>query len=232
MTGAGSETELDGTFTVVVHERDRVNSELLADHLDGSPYLEVVGTSVTSEATLDLVNLREPDLVVSHADAPRNGSLRLAQRLRAKNPATPLVVFGVDAGPSTTVEYLEAGAISYVREDDGLEALDSALRDVLSDRSRLDPEVGYRVVRRLAQLAEICRRKGLDAGRLQRLTPREREVLELLGEGLTNAQIADRMYVEVSTVKSHVHSILEKLEVHDREEAARYLLLVDEDGDD
>lgn len=232
MTGAGSETELDGTFTVVVHERDRVNSELLADHLDGSPYLEVVGTSVTSEATLDLVNLREPDLVVSHADAPRNGSLRLAQRLRAKTPATPLVVIGVDAGPSTTVEYLEAGAISYVREDDGLEALDSALRDVLSDRSRLDPEVGYRVVRRLAQLAEICRRKGLDAGRLQRLTPREREVLELLGEGLTNAQIADRMYVEVSTVKSHVHSILEKLEVHDREEAARYLLLVEEDGDD
>jgi two-component system nitrate/nitrite response regulator NarL len=60
------------------------------------------------------------------------------------------------------------------------------------------------------------------------LTPREREILELIGQGLTNQEIADRLVIEVGTVKNHVHSILQKLEVGNRQDAAAYLALIEE----
>lgn len=218
--------------TVVIHELDRVNGDLMTDHLSELGYLDVGGCSVTVEGALELVEQHDPDLVVSHADAPANGSLRLAQQLRARELETDLVVIGVPVDPGTTLEYLEGGAVAYLTVDAGLKELDERLRDVLEGRTRHDPAVQYLAIRRLARLAELCRESGLDVGRLQRLTLREREVLDLLGEGLTNREIADRLTVEVSTVKSHVHSILEKLNAPTREQAARYLLLARQERED
>jgi len=226
MTGA--DAELQETHSVLLYERDRVNCELLADRLADRSYLEVVGTSVTPETTLELIESREPDLVVAHGGVPNNGALRLAQQLRARQDGPDLVVFGIVDDAGVVLEYLESGATACLPDGAGLDDLDRTIRAVLAERVRLDPEVTYRTVRRLAQLAEICQRNGLDVSRLKRLTPREHEVLRLLGEKLSNQEIAERLYVELSTVKSHVHSILEKLEVASREEAARYLLLSEE----
>ncbi|MDP2496396.1 MAG: response regulator transcription factor [Candidatus Palauibacterales bacterium] len=228
----GPTSEEASTYTVVVHERDRVNGDLMTDHLSELGYLDVVGIAVTSDEALSLIDREEPDLVLSHANAPYNGSLRLAQQLRAGDQDCLLVVIGMTDDPGATLEYLEAGAAAYIGEDSGLEALDQTLREVVDGRTSLDPAVTFMAIRRLARLKEICQESGLDVGRLQRLTPREREVLNLLGEGLTNREIADRLTVEVSTVKSHVHSILEKLDAPTRNEAARYLLLASgENGD-
>lgn len=230
MTGADGEPQ--GTHTVLLYERDRVNCELLADRLSDWSYLEVVGTSVTPETILELVDSREPDLVVAHGGVPHNGALRLAQQLRARQERPDLVVFGIADDSSVTLEYLESGATACLPDAASLDDLDRTLRAVLARRAPLDPEVAYRAVHRLAQLAEICQRNGLDVSRLQRLTSREQEVLKLLGEKLSNREIADRLYVELSTVKSHVHSILEKLEVASRDEAARYLLLSEEEDEE
>ena len=219
-------------YTVVIHERDRVNGDLMTDHLSELDFLTVLGTTVTVEGALELIEYEHPDLVVSHADAPHNGSLRLAQQIRARDLDTDLVVIGVSIDPGETLEYLEGGAVAYLTKDSGLEELDRRIREVLDGRTSMDPAVQYRAIRRLARLSEMCRESGLDVGRLQRLTPREREVLGLLGEGLTNAEIAGRLTVEVSTVKSHVHSILDKLNAPTREQAARYLLLAGDDGGD
>lgn len=217
--------ELDGTHAVLLHERDQVDCELLADHLSGWPYLEIAGCSVSVERSLELVKADGPDLVVAHVDAPDDGILRLALELRARAADVDLVVFGLQPDPETVLEYLEAGATACLPEAAGLEELDATLRAVLARRAHLDPEVAYRAIRRLAELAEICRQSGLEVGRLERLTPREREILGLLGQRLSNREIADRLYIEVGTVKNHVHAILDKLEVSTRQDAARYLLL-------
>lgn len=229
-----SSSSPDSPYRVIVHERTELNCDLLADRLSGDAHLEVVGSAVAEDAVLDLVRSREPHLVVCRAGTSDGAALRLAEKLRApvRDSGLDLVVFGVDPDPAIIVEYLEAGASTCLPQDAGLDELNRTIREVVAGETRLPPAVVYRAVRRLACLSALCRENGLDASRLQRLTPREREVLGLLGEGLTNAEIADRLFVEVSTVKSHVHSILDKLDVPTRDEAARYLLLTGDDEDD
>lgn len=224
----------DDSYRVVVHERTELNCNLLADRLSGHSRLKVVGTAVAEEAVLDLVKSREPDLVLSRAGRSDNNALRLAEELHLldSDGEIDLVVFGVDPDPAIIVEYLEAGASTCLPQDAGLDELDRSILEVVDGETRLPPAVVYRAVRRLARLSHLCQQTGLDASRLQLLTPREREVLDLLGEGLTNAEIADRLFVEVSTVKSHVHSILDKLDVPTRDEAARYLLLTGRDEEE
>lgn len=232
MTRSGSPP--DGSYRVVVHDRTELDCNLLADRLSGDAHLDVVGAAVAEDAVLDLVKSREPDLVVTRAATSDGAALRLAEKLRGFGSGREfeLVAYGVDRDPAVMAEYLEAGASTCLPQDAGLDELNRTIREVVDGETRLPPAVTYQVVRRLARLSDLCQQNGLDASRLQRLTPREREVLDLLGEGLTNAEIADRLFVEVSTVKSHVHSILDKLDVPTRKEAARYLLLTGSDGDD
>jgi DNA-binding NarL/FixJ family response regulator len=224
----------DVPYRIVVHDRTELDCNLLADRLSGDAHLEVVGTAVAEDAVLELVKSREPDLVVTRAAGSDGAALQLAEKLRGfgSDREFELVAYGVDRDPAVMAEHLEAGASTCLSQDASLDELNRTIREVADGETRLPPAVAYQVVRRLARLSDLCQQNGLDASRLQRLTPREREVLDLLGEGLTNAEISDRLFVEVSTVRSHVHSILDKLGVPTRSEAARYLLLTgsEEDG--
>lgn len=210
--------------SLLLYERSEMRCDLLAGRLSELDYVEVVGAAVSLDETREALARRNPDLLVASRHVPEDGALRLARRLRGSEQNTALVVVGL-ADRGAVVEFLEAGATGYVLEDEDVEDLDATLRAVLADRLPLTPEVAFRVTDRLAELAHLCEQKGLKVGRLDRLTSREREVLERLGERLSNREIADRLHVEVSTVKFHVHNILEKLEVANRREAARYLLL-------
>lgn len=218
-----------GSCSVVLYARDTIHCEALAERFADWPHVRVVGYGTTTDRALELVDREAPDVVLGHADGPFEETLRLARGLRAGGRPVDLILFGVEDDVPTVVQYLEAGAATCVLESDGLDRLDRAIRGVMDGRAELDPRVAYQVARRLAVLSEICDRNGLDVTRLRSLTDREREVLQLLGRRLSNREIANRLYVEVSTVKSHVHSILEKLQVAGRKEAARYLLLSEED---
>jgi DNA-binding NarL/FixJ family response regulator len=210
---------------LLLHEPDSLDAELLAGELEKLEDIEIIGSAETTEAAINLVRSREPNLVVSDANAPGDQTLRLARKLRARPTAPRLLVFGVDDDPGLTLEYLEAGADSVLSRETALADLRLSVRYLLAGRTFLDPTLVNRAVRRLAELAEVCESTRIDGSRLERLTPRENEVLELLGEDLTNAAIADRLDVKISTVKSHVHSVLDKLEVPTRDRAARYLQL-------
>lgn len=215
------------TCSLLIHTPSSLKAELLRGHFTERSDFEVVGAGATYEETVELARRWQPDVIVVHDGTPDGGALPVVKELSASREASDVVVFGVADEASIKLEFLEAGARSCVAEGASLEELENAFREIHRGHTSLDSDLAYRTIGRLARLSTLCERMGLDMSRLQRLTSREEEVLELLGEALTNAEIADRLSVAVSTVKSHVHSILDKLDAPNRRWAARYLLLTE-----
>lgn len=208
---------------VGIQEPDGVTRDAVRERVEAVEGIRVVWTAASPEDALARASEPETQVVLSSARHP--GTLELARRLRSRSPRPDLVVWGVDDAPGEVVRWVESGATGCLGLADPPRDLSSAVRRVAGDRTRFSAEATYRMARRLAELASLCESNGLEASRLSRLTPREREVLELVGRRLSNAEIAERLVIEVSTVKTHVHHILEKLGVGSRQDAARFLLL-------
>lgn len=165
------------------------------------------------------------DAVVAAADLSGDDALRLAGQLRGGPDAPFLVITGLPPSDPILVQYLEAGADAYLTEELSLGGLLLVLR--LLDRGEVlvAPPTAHLLVRRIHAMADLLEASGVDVSAMADLTSREKEVLDLLGHRLSNKEIAKRLYIGVGTVKSHVHSILGKLDVRDREEARKVLLL-------
>jgi RNA polymerase sigma factor (sigma-70 family) len=121
-----------------------------------------------------------------------------------------------------------AGASGYVLEDVSVDNLLDHIRAAHDDQAIVSPEIAAALMNQISELAYVSAQDQLDVTAVSELTNREREVLNLIGDGLTNQQIADRLYIEVGTVKNHVHNLLKKLEVSNREDAAAFLPYLEE----
>ena len=101
------------------------------------------------------------------------------------------------------------------------------IRAADNEEALVPPDVAYALLSRLNELAQVFSEVQTSIDEPVDLTPREQEVLELIGKGFTNKEIAKRLYIEVGTVKNHVHNILKKLDVNTRDDAAAFLALLD-----
>ena len=222
-------------FRIAVLDPDRAAAEGMARALDDEEDLHAVAAVTTVDEVLRLAawERKGVELVLVSGHLPEAEAMRLARTLRERSPAPEIVVTGLDDSDATALPYLEAGVDAYLGEEVSMAGLLLTLRLLRRGEVLLPPRVARKLVRRVHELAVLCDRAGMDASRLAELTPREEEVLDLLGRRLSNAEIAERLFIEVGTVKTHVHSILEKLRVETREEAARYLVLAGsgEEGD-
>jgi two-component system, NarL family, nitrate/nitrite response regulator NarL len=155
----------------------------------------------------------DPDVVlVDVTGGPRLAALR---ELAATTPQTPLLAIGVRDADRDVLACIEAGAIGYVLQDASLDDLADATHRAVRDEPLASPHVIATLMRRVAVLSENGR-----TGTVGALTSRELEVVELLEQGLSNKEIAAQLSIAVTTVKNHVHSILEKLKVQRRGEVA------------
>jgi DNA-binding NarL/FixJ family response regulator len=125
------------------------------------------------------------------------------------------------------MQYVEAGASGYVLKDDTVAERLRHIRAAHAGKARVSPEIAAALMSRVAELAQLVKESSINAD-LGDLTPRELEVLTLFGQDLTNQEIAERLVIELGTVKNHVHSILQKLNVASRHEAIGYLVLVED----
>ena len=141
--------------------------------------------------------------------------LSTCRAIKQECPATSVILVTMHANPEYLFEALKAGAAGYVLKDVSQYELISTVQKVLHGESILNQELMARLLQRLA--SETPTQEDLPLGRL---SPREREVLQLLTKGQTNREIARKLTVSVSTVKIHVEHILAKLEVSDRTQAA------------
>lgn len=190
--------------------------ESLRRVLDDADGVAVVGTAGSLEEGAGLIERLRPELLVVDLEWERDfDSLR---SLKDLHPRVRVVALGVDDEEATVVACAEAGVVGYLPGDTTPAELVDALERVAKGEVVCPPQIVRTLVRWLSRRADRSAHSRLDD-----LTKREREVVELVRHGLTNKQIAERLHIEVATVKSHVHSILAKLNVERRAEVAALL---------
>src|SRR5512132_2991109 len=176
--------------------------------------IEVVGIAADDHAGLACVRATRPDVAL--VDMASLHGTPIVQTLADSASEVRVVALGVPETDGDVIACVEAGVAGYVPRDASLDDLVETLRRVVHGEMLCSPKIIGSLFRRVAELA---RRSGSPVGRL---TPRELEILELIDRGFSNKQIARRLSIELSTVKNHVHNILEKLQVGRRTEAAAW----------
>lgn len=204
----------------------RLLCNVLSAVLEDEPDIRVAGCATTVAEALEKVRDLSIDIVLASTRLPDNGAMRLLQSLTTADPSTDILVLGVTEKKERVLEFVEAGASGYVTKDSSVDDLIAAIRATHQGKALASPQITAALMERLSTYAQMF--ADLETGVIADadLTPREIDVLELLGKNLSNQEIANELFIEVGTVKNHVHSILSKLNVSTREEAATYLALI------
>ena len=203
---------------VVVADDQTVIREGLVTLLETMPGIEVVGAAADGEEAVTQVASSTPDVVLMDLRMPRLDGVEATKRIRTDYPGTQVVVLTTYADDESIVGALRAGAIGYLTKDAGRDHIRRALEAAASGQAVLDPTVQARLVDFAAAAAPTGEGGPLPDG----LTEREGEVLRLIASGLSNAEIADQLYVSEATIKTHVNHIFTKTGSRDRSQAVAY----------
>jgi DNA-binding NarL/FixJ family response regulator len=205
---------------VLAADDQRVVREGLVMLLGLLPDVEVVGTAADGEEALALAGQLQPDVVLMDLRMPRVDGVEATRRLRASHPGIKVVVLTTYADDRSVIDALRAGALGYLTKDAGAEEIRQALRRVADGQASLDPAVQLHLVEAIAGSPEVS--SAVTSELPDGLTPREAEVLALIATGLSNTEIAARLFVSEATVKSHVNHMLPKIGARDRAQAVGY----------
>ncbi|WP_438483811.1 response regulator [Streptomyces sp. S186] len=188
------------------------------DLLDAEPDIEVVGDAGTADHALARGPALRPDVAVLDVRLPDGDGISVCRELRSRMPQVACLILTSFDDDDALLDAIMSGASGYVLKEIKGTDLVAAVRTVASGRSMLDPATTARLMRRLRGEEEDAAPSEEDA--LSGLSGREREILELIGEGLTNRQIGARLYLSEKTVKNHISRLLAKLGVERRIQAA------------
>jgi DNA-binding NarL/FixJ family response regulator len=193
-------------------------SDILAKVLNGETDFEMMARASSGDAALRLAG--KADVILVGTQLGDEGALELTTRLTSSVVGPKVVVMGLEETEEEIMAFVEAGADGYVLRDDSVDDLLARLRAAHRGEVLVSPGIAAAIMSRLSELAALFSRVDGAGRNVGDLTPREREVLDLVAEGLTNREIAERLVITEGTAKNHVHSILGKLEVTSRHDAA------------
>lgn len=188
------------------------------------PELEVIGTARDGLALVEMATRLRPDLVISDLSMPGIDGLEATRRLCAAVPGIRILILSIHDEPSWVKAAFEAGACGYLAKTCVPEEIETAVKVVLDNRFYLSPTVARDTILPAAQ-GEPVRPKGYERTPSEpgkSLTPREFDILRLVGAGLGNKEIARKIGMAVSTVRTHLNSVYEKLGLESRVELALY----------
>jgi DNA-binding NarL/FixJ family response regulator len=192
----------------------REGLELLLGLLDD---VRVVGAAGDGDEAVRLVIEHDADVALMDLRMPRCDGVAATVRIRTEHPRTQVVVLTTYAEDADIVGALQAGALGYLTKDAGRVQIAGAIRAAAAGQAVLDPHVQQRLLAAAAASAAPAAAPNGD-----RLTARESEVLGLIGEGLSNREIAARLFLSEATVKSHINRLFAKTGVRDRAQAVQY----------
>jgi len=209
------------TIRVFLLDDHEVVRRGLRQLLESDEELEVVGEAATAEEAVGRIPATSPDVAVLDVQLPDGTGVEVCRDVRSKSPELAVLMLTSFDDDQALFDSIMAGAAGYVlKQIKGNELID-AIKAVADGKSLLDPEVTQLVLDRL--------RKGESEDALvAQLTPQERNIFDLIGEGLTNKQIGERMYLAEKTVKNYVSNVLAKLGMQRRTEVAAYAARLDE----
>jgi DNA-binding NarL/FixJ family response regulator len=203
--------------TVAIIDDNRLVREALTAMLGTFPDLRVVASAVADAAFLATTN---PDVLLLDAGLHDDDSLRVAAALKKETPGVKIIVMDLLPVNEDIAEFVNAGVSGFVLKDATFDEFVGTIRAVAAGEKILPPRMTETLFSQIAKAAD-------ERGRPQvlddvRMTRREREVIELIGEGLSNKEIAQRLNIATHTVKSHVRNVMEKLALHTRLQIAAY----------
>jgi DNA-binding NarL/FixJ family response regulator len=210
-----------GVIRVLLADDQRVVREGLGTLLGLLDGIELVGTAADGEEAVRLAAEQDPDVVLMDLRMPRCDGIEAIRRLAARGARPRAIALTTFADDASVLGALRAGARGYLTKDAGADQIRAAVEAVARGEAALDPAVQHHVIAALAEPGDSGSEPAA-AELPDGLTPREAEVLALIAEGLTNAEIADRLVVSGATVKTHVNHIFAKTGARDRAQAVVY----------
>jgi DNA-binding NarL/FixJ family response regulator len=211
-----------GVIRVMLADDQRVVREGLGTLLGLLDGIELVATAADGEEAVALAAAHDPDVVLMDLRMPRVDGIEAIRRLAARGERPRAIALTTYADDASLLGALRAGARGYLTKDAGADEIRAAVQAVARGEAALDPSVQHHVVAALAGSDAGGPSAAGEPGLPDELTPREAEVLGLIAEGLTNAEIAEQLVVSAATVKTHVNHIFAKAGVRDRAQAVVY----------
>jgi two-component system NarL family response regulator len=202
---------------LLIAEDETVVRMALAQLLTAETDIEVVAQAANGEIAVDLARRLKPDVVLSDLAMPKMDGIAAIRQIKLETPQCAVVVLTIHHDDDHLFAAIKAGASGYVLKEAPPEQTVAAIRAAARGEGFLGPSLVGRV---LEEFARVGRLRAAAKEVFAELTRREMEVLELLGKGLRNKDIAQRLFLSEKTVKNHISSIFTKLQVNDRTEAA------------
>jgi len=210
---------MSDAIRVIIADDHPVVRRGLRAFLDSLNDIEVVGEAVDGVGAVQLTVTEEPDVLLLDLKMPKLDGIGVISRLRSRGASTRILVLTSFTAQQQVIPAIQAGADGYLLKDADPSELEQAIRAVYRGDSLLAPKAAAAVMAAVSGETP-------DLPELARLTPREHEVLAGLGRGLSNRGLAEELFITEKTIKTHVSSILMKLGLADRVQAALFAVRV------
>lgn len=180
------------------------------------PNVQVVGEASTGRAALELVKSKLPNLVVMDIGMAELGGLEALARITKDFPGVKVIILSAHANEEYVIRALRSGAAGYMLKDAATAELELAIRSVTEEKTYLSPAISRTVIN------DYLQRVGGPISPLEQLTPRQREILQLVAEGKSTKEIAYDLDIGIKTVESHRLQLMDRLNIHDVPGLVRY----------
>ncbi|MGG6241892.1 response regulator [Nodosilinea sp. AN01ver1] len=197
------------------HALVRAGFRSLVEDIDG---VEVVGEAENGREALQLVETLNPQIVLMDIAMPEMNGLEATARITREFPQVRVLILSMHANEEYVYQALRSGASGYLLKDSGTEELDLALRAIARGETYLCPAISKYVI------SDYVKRLGQDQNPLDQITPRQREILQLIAEGKSTKDIADILYISTKTVETHRAQLMARLDIHDIAGLVRYAI--------
>jgi DNA-binding NarL/FixJ family response regulator len=207
-------------IALVLIDDNRLLREGIAAMIQSQPGFKVLAASADANEALEKVRVAKPDIVLLDLGLEDHDSLSLTATVHSEVPEARVIVMGFMSLQEDVADFVRAGASGFIMKNASFEVFFDTIRAVAAGAEVLPEALTNSLFSQIANNA--ARGSKVKLMEAVRLTNRERQVIDLLGEGLSNKKIATRLHIAVHTVKSHVHNVLEKLALHSRLEVAAF----------
>jgi len=208
---------MSGEIRILIVDDHAIVREGLRSLISTEPGMTLVGEAADGEAAVCLFSSLQPDVTLMDLVMPHKDGISAIREIKQQDPQARILVLTSFAEDDQVFPAIKSGALGYLLKDSSPQELLQAIRDIHRGESSLDPTVARKLIQELSRPPELPPSP-------EPLSARELEVLDLVAEGLSNQEIAARLVISERTVRNHVGSILAKLHLANRTQAALYAL--------
>jgi DNA-binding NarL/FixJ family response regulator len=207
------------TIRVVLADDHRIIREGIRNLLDQEPDIDVVGEASDGREVILKNQELQPDVLIMDITMPNLNGIDATRKIIKQNPETRIIALSMHSDHHFVAEMLQAGATAYLLKDCVYDELVQAIQLVCQGKTYLSPEVASLLVKDYRSQSQQT-----TAAKSETLTPREREVLQLMAEGHSTKNIAEKLYLSAKTIEAHRAQIMRKLNIHNVAELTKYAI--------